>query len=114
MVPRLDDENPSPSNDWQRGVHLCSSCQWHCAMLAQENKTYNIVQSELRNIEHSLFGECLPFNEDIYFDTIRPSEALKKLEGLDNKYKNEVILDAIKSLHQILDVVGFDKLRIVV
>jgi hypothetical protein len=115
-VPRLtkeeQDGNKFDGSTWQKGVHLCSSCQWHCAGLAQQIKTENVIHGELRSIEHSLYGECLPC-EDIYFDQIQPFVGLKRLEALPQRYKNEVVLEAIKSLHQIVDELGFNKCRVV-
>jgi len=119
LVPRLDKDNPSPSNDWQRGVHLCISCQWHCAMLALDVRRDGNISSELRTLELDL-NSIPDISPDIYFDTITPREGLEQLESFIRDPETsiqpkdrETINHAIKTLKQIVDDLGYNKLRVV-
>jgi hypothetical protein len=108
LVPNLSKEERDGNRDgssWQKGVHLCTSCQWHCAMLALETKVDNIIKRELSRIE-GIHG--------IYFDEVTPQEVIEKLEKEKSQrdVKDEEIEKSIKDLKQIIRL-GFNKLKLV-
>lgn len=118
VVDRLDKDNPNPSNDWQRGVHLCTTCQWHCAMLALDVRRDGRISSELRALE--LDFNLIPSVSDIYFDTVTPKQGLQQLESVIRDPEisiepkdREIINEAIKTLKQIVGELGYNKLRVV-
>lgn len=118
VVDRLDKDNPNPSNDWQRGVHLCTTCQWHCAMLALDVRRDSSISSELRTLELDL--NSIRSCSDIYFDTMTPKQALQQLESVIRDPETsilaedrETINEAIKTLKHIVGDLGYNKLRMV-
>ncbi len=103
QIDRLDRDKPVDGSTWQKGVHLCSSCQWTCASIAQQVRIDNIISAELRRIE----GVISEFN--IYFDEVTPKQALEKLW---NEAPNcPEINYAIQDLKEIIDL-GYNKLRV--
>jgi len=116
-VPRLD-VLADPSVDTQRGVHLCTTCQWHCAMLALDVRRDGRISSELRALE--LDFNLIPSCSDIYFDTITPKQGLQQLESVIRDPEisilpkdREIINEAIKTLKHIVGDLGYNKLRVV-
>ncbi len=86
---------------WQKGTHLCSSCQWHCAMLALDTRIESIIKSELRRIEN------VTSDYSVYFDEVTPEEGLEKLLQIGSGYNEPLrpeLTDAIESLKQIIEL----------
>ncbi len=104
LTPDERDGKNQTSSTWQKGVHLCSSCQWHAGQLVLEVKSDNVIKRELYRIEG------LVSDYSIYFDEVTPQEAIKKLEA-QSKIQPQVqeIPTAIKDLKQIVEL-GFNKL----
>lgn len=117
-VERLEKDKPRDSTSWQKGTHLCVSCQWHCAMLALETRRDSKISSELRILELDL--NAIGNIDDIYFDEIKPTTALERLESVIRNPSitflpsdREIINEAIKTLKQIVNDLGYNKLRVV-
>lgn len=96
MVENKRDGMVVDGTTWQKGTHLCSSCQWHCAMLALDTRVGSIVKSELRRIEN------ITSDYSIYFDETTPEEALEKLLKIAEDSSD--LTDAIESLKQIIEL----------
>ena len=105
LSPDERDGKNQTSSTWQKGVHLCSSCQWHAGQLVLEVKSENVIKRELYRIEG------LVSDYGIYFDEKTPLEAIKTLEGVSDSKTNKEIIRAIKDLKQIVGL-GFNKLVI--
>lgn len=102
LTPDERDGKTRSGSTWQKGVHLCSSCQWHAGQLVLEVKTENVIKRELHRIE----GVASDYG--IYFDEVTPQEAIKKLEAIDDSDINTPITEAIKDLKQIIEL-GYNK-----
>lgn len=104
LSPDERDGKSHTSSTWQKGVHLCSSCQWHAGQLVLEVKSENVIKRELYRIEGTVS------DYGIYFDEKTPLEAIKKLEAIVKSQPEEkVCISAIKDLKQIVEL-GFNKL----
>lgn len=112
MVPNLSpdesDGKTRTGSTWQKGVHLCSSCQWHVANLALQIRVDNVIKRELSEIEN------ITSDYEIYFDEVTPQEAIDKLEAESSHgySRDEEIDSAIKRLRQIVEL-GFNKLKVI-
>ncbi len=103
LTPDERDGKNRTGSTWQKGVHLCSSCQWFAGQLVLEVKTENIITRELHRIEG------LVSDYGIYFDEVSPQTGLKKLEGISKSQpEDKEVLRAIKDLKQIIEL-GFNK-----
>jgi len=103
LSPDERDGKNQTSSTWQKGVHLCSSCQWHAGQLVLEVKSENVIKRELYRIEG------IVSDYGIYFDEKTPLEAIKTLEGISDSKTNKEIIRAVKDLKQIVGL-GFNKL----
>src|SRR3990172_5743212 len=99
MVENKTDGMIIDGSTWQKGTHLCSSCQWHCAMLALDTRVESIIKSELRRIE----GVTSGYGYSIYFDETTPEQALEELLKIRIE-DNPDLTDAIESLKQIIEL----------
>ncbi len=93
---------------WQKGIHLCSSCQWHCAMLALDTRRDSAIKRELRSLEHEIYDLT---GEWIYFDEKTPKDVLEELQKVryPDNHTTEAYTDVINSLQKIIEL-GFNKL----
>lgn len=111
-VPNLtEDERDGKTrtgSSWQKGVHLCSSCQWHVANLALQIRVDNAIKRELSEIE------SITSDYEIWFDEVTPQEAIDRLEKEESHgfARDEEIEEAIKRLKQIVEL-GFNKLKVI-
>jgi hypothetical protein len=113
IVPNLSEDERSgkkfDGTTWQKGVHLCSSCQWHCALLALEIREEGAIKRELRSLEHEIYDLI---GEWVYFDEQSPSQVLERLheikitKNLDSTEYERIIM----SLQVIINDCGFDKI----
>jgi len=100
VVERLDSSAIPDGSTWQKGIHLCSSCQWHCAMLALDTRVKSKIKGELRRIE----GVTSSYGHSIYFDETTPEQALEELLKIGGLYEVPDLTDAVETLKQIIEL----------
>lgn len=118
FVDSLDRTKADDGGAWQKGDHLCSSCQWHCAMLALTTRREARMKHALREIEDNL-----PF---VDFEEKSPKDVLEELQNaittpynihaqqreIYNDEQVVFIADAIATLKVIVEDYGYTGERI--